>query len=94
MPGNHSPFRDYKIFLDIVKNYVKADTKVSWSCTILHDSFILFQIFRPWLSVKANIYLKIVLDFFKLKSFDIFDKYFFKYRGSKFRKSYKFITFM
>ena len=74
MPGNHSPFQDYKIFLDMVKNYAKVDTKDFWSCAILHDSFILFQIFCPWLSVKANIYLKIVLDFFKLKSFDILDK--------------------
>ena len=41
MPDNHSPFQDYKIFLDVVKSYTTTDTKVFWSCAILHDSFIL-----------------------------------------------------
>ena len=41
MPGNHSPFQDYKMFLGLVKNYAKADTKVFWSWAILHGSFIL-----------------------------------------------------
>ena len=82
------------MFSIVVKIYAKADTKVFWSCTILHDSFNLFQIFFPGLSVKVNIYLKVVPDSFKLKYFDIFHKDLCNYRGNKLWKSSKFKNFL
>ena len=81
------------MFSIVVKIYAKADTKVFWSCTILHDSFNLFQIFFPGLSVKVNIYLKVVPDSFKLKYFDIFHKDLCKYRGENLWKSSRFKIF-